>query len=208
MAINLAKTATKKRLTTAKSSTELKRADLVEATKQIDELTSKLDEPCEPEREQPKKPKKQRKPRGTGKKKVQIRPPRKYKPRDLKRIAKKVIDEQGKCPSTMMLISAAVLSETGAEHWLDIIIRMLGNIHDIYIILLDATDYRDIVSYINDARTSIQYLSDIVDTIADFAIYLLSIPRSLVTLLEPIDNFIVALRNFLIKYRALIVSFL
>jgi len=133
----------------------------------------------------------------------------------VERVVMRVTDHEdslficGDCPSTGALIAAAVLGQTGAEHWIDIIIRMLGNIHDIYDILHDASDYRVYIADIQSIQGGDWWvISDIIDYLLDFVVFLLELPRSIVLLLKPVDDFVVALRGFLIRFRALIVSML
>jgi len=215
MAINLSKsinlikktsTSIDEKLSGVNSDVKIKSDDIEQAIKDIEDLIDKLDTECEPT-DKPKKPDKPRKKNGTGKKKVQIRPPRSYKPRDLKRIARKVMDDNGDCPSGQALIAAAVLSETNAEHWIDIIIRMLLTIHEMYVILYDASDFGYWTRGLNSLKgAEIWLIGDFIDYLIDLIVFVLEIPRKLVLLLEPVDRFVMAFRRFLIKFRDLIVS--
>jgi hypothetical protein len=180
-----------------------------DATKELVDLAKKLDEPCDKTQEQDTKPPKERAARGTGKKKVQVRPPRKYTARDVKRIAKKVLDESGNCVGEGALIAAAVLGTVGAEHWLDILIRILGHIHDLYQILYDYSDFSGYIYDVEAAKIGgAGAVIDAYNAVLDFIIKVLGVPRGLVLLLKPVDDFIMAFKRFLERFYGLIVSML
>ena len=207
--VNLLKNGTtnaKAKLSLAKSNIDLRKSDIEQATKDIEEAEQKLEEPCE-DKKNDKPPKKERKARGKGKKKVQIRQPRKYTAKDVKRIAKNVIKGSGDCPSAEALIAAAVLSETNAEHWVDMLIRVLTIVHDMYVILHNMADFGDYVVILQAAGGGGHGIwGDFMDYLVDLAIFILRLPLEVVLLLEPVDKFVLALKSFLIKFRELIIS--
>jgi hypothetical protein len=126
-------------------------ADLSNVYKGIEDTRA-----CEP----PPKPKqKPRQKKTTGTKVVRARTPRKYQPRDIKRIAKRV-QQDNPCADNDMAIAAAVASCVGGLTWVDIAIMICEAVHEMIGIIKQAIDAYDTGSTIGELESVVHELED------------------------------------------------
>jgi len=124
----------------------LKKLDLSKSKLSVDLVKEVLDlsnvyegiqdkKACEPPKPKP-KPKQKK---TTGKKTVQARQPRKYQPKDIKRIAKRIQDDNP-CADNDLAIAAAVASCVGGLTWVDVAIAICEAVHEMIAIIKNIID--------------------------------------------------------------------
>lgn len=216
MAINLLKVVKKTGVDLTKK-TDGAKVDLTKPTDNIKEFTKNLDEwnkktkdeieECESKNEKSRPTKTNKK--TTGSKKVQARPARPLKAKDVVRMAQKVM-EQSPCGSVEYELVVGIASRiANITDWVQLVINILQDCVDIYQICYQ---YSDFSSEINETDGWVlmledlpfiggSWFTDIFVWIIELLQNILSFPRKVVLFFSPLNEFLIVLIRILTMFK-------